>query len=58
MRLALAHLSSWSRSLWIACLRHVSCTTEPGVMCKLAEGVLNRTVSLVDEDIKEHQCQY
>ncbi|KAK4827132.1 hypothetical protein QYF61_014526 [Mycteria americana] len=34
-------------------LRHVNCTTQLGVICRLAEGALNHTVYVVDEDIKQ-----
>ncbi|KAK4816335.1 hypothetical protein QYF61_015019, partial [Mycteria americana] len=33
-------------------LRRVSHTTQPGVICKLAEGALDPTVCVIDEDIK------
>ncbi|KAK4831353.1 hypothetical protein QYF61_017484 [Mycteria americana] len=33
-------------------LRHVNCTTQLGVVCKLAEGALDPTVYVIDEDIK------
>ncbi|KAK4820335.1 hypothetical protein QYF61_024873 [Mycteria americana] len=36
----------------ILSLRHVNCTTQLGVLCKLAEGALDPTVCVIDEDIK------
>lgn len=33
---------------------HVGCTTQLGAIPKLAEGALHPTVSVTDEDIKEH----
>ncbi|KAK4806259.1 LOW QUALITY PROTEIN: hypothetical protein QYF61_013403 [Mycteria americana] len=36
----------------------VNCTTQLGVICKLAEGALNPTVYVVDEDIGQHWSQY
>ena len=35
----------------------VKCTTQLGVICKLAEGALDPTVHVTDEDIKEAQSQ-
>ena len=35
----------------ILSLRHVNCTTQLGVVCSLAEGALNPTVYVIDEDI-------
>jgi len=32
-------------------LRRVSCTTQLGVVCKLAEGALNPTIYVIDEYI-------
>ncbi|KAK4806151.1 hypothetical protein QYF61_001078 [Mycteria americana] len=42
----------------IPSLRHVNCTTQLGVICKLAEGALNPTVYVIDEDIKQDWSQY
>ncbi|KAK4823539.1 hypothetical protein QYF61_003171 [Mycteria americana] len=42
----------------IPSLRHVNCTTRLGVVCKLAEGALDPTVYVTDEDIKEYWSQY
>ncbi|KAK4817730.1 hypothetical protein QYF61_026530 [Mycteria americana] len=36
----------------------VSCTTQLGVICKLAEGALNLTVNVIDENIEQHWFQY
>ncbi|KAK4832829.1 hypothetical protein QYF61_025817, partial [Mycteria americana] len=38
----------------IPSLRHVNHTTLLGVICKLAEGALDPTVYVIDEDIKHH----
>ncbi|KAK4808956.1 hypothetical protein QYF61_013590 [Mycteria americana] len=38
-------------------LRHVNCTTQLGV-CKLAEGALDPTVYVTDEDTKQYWSQY
>ncbi|KAK4827398.1 LOW QUALITY PROTEIN: hypothetical protein QYF61_017803 [Mycteria americana] len=42
----------------IPSLRHVNCTTQLGVICKLAEGALDPIVNVTDEDIKQHWSQY
>ncbi|KAK4829865.1 hypothetical protein QYF61_007257 [Mycteria americana] len=42
----------------IPSLRHVNCTTQLGVTCKLAEGALDPTVYVIDEDIKQYWSQY
>ncbi|KAK4815356.1 hypothetical protein QYF61_001344 [Mycteria americana] len=42
----------------ILSLRRVNRTTQLGVICKLAEGALNPTVSVIDEDIKQYRSQY
>ncbi|KAK4827094.1 hypothetical protein QYF61_014196 [Mycteria americana] len=42
----------------IPSLRHVNCTTQLGVVCKLAEGALDPTVCVIDEDIKHYWSQY
>jgi len=45
----------------IPSLKHVDCTTQFGVICKLAEGALNPTANatnVTDEDIKQHRSQY
>ncbi|KAK4816042.1 hypothetical protein QYF61_011050 [Mycteria americana] len=39
-------------------LRHVNCTTQLGVICKLAEGALDPTVYVIDEVIKQYWSQY
>ncbi|KAK4829697.1 hypothetical protein QYF61_006072 [Mycteria americana] len=39
-------------------LSHVNCITQLGVICKLAEGALNPTVYVIDEDIKQYWSQY
>ena len=36
----------------------VSCTTQLGVICNLAEGALNPTVYVTDENIKQYWSQY
>jgi len=38
----------------ILSLRHVNCTSQLGVTCKLAEGTLNPTMYVTDEDIKDY----
>ena len=35
----------------------INCTTQLGVICKLAEGVLNAIVYVIDKDAEEHQSQ-
>ncbi|PKU40563.1 testosterone 17-beta-dehydrogenase 3-like [Limosa lapponica baueri] len=42
----------------ILSLRHVNCTTQIGVICKLAEGALDPTVYVIDEDIEQYWSQY
>ena len=42
----------------ILSLRHVSHTTQLDVIHKLAEGALDPTVDVIDEDTKEHCSQY
>ncbi|GAB0205392.1 cAMP-dependent protein kinase inhibitor alpha [Grus japonensis] len=42
----------------ILSLRHVNCTTQLGGVCKLAEGALNPTVYVIDEDIKQYWPLY
>ena len=42
----------------ILSLRHVDCTTQLGVICKLAEGALDPAVCITDEDIKQYWSQY
>ncbi|KAK4822574.1 hypothetical protein QYF61_017160 [Mycteria americana] len=42
----------------IPSLRHVNHTTQLGVLCKFAEGALDPTVYVVDEDIKQCWSQY
>jgi len=42
----------------IPSLRHVNHTTQLGVVCKLAEGALDLTVYVIDEDIKQYWSQY
>ncbi|KAK4815575.1 LOW QUALITY PROTEIN: hypothetical protein QYF61_004092 [Mycteria americana] len=37
---------------------HVNCTTQLGVICKLAEGALNLTVNVIDENIEQYWSQY
>ncbi|KAK4806258.1 hypothetical protein QYF61_013402 [Mycteria americana] len=39
-------------------VKSINCTTQLGVFCKLAEGALNPTVYVVDEDIKQDWSQY
>ncbi|KAK4816292.1 LOW QUALITY PROTEIN: hypothetical protein QYF61_014590 [Mycteria americana] len=36
----------------------VSCTTQLGVICKLAEGALDLAVNVIDENIEHHWSQY
>jgi len=36
----------------------VSCTTQLGVICKLAEGACNAAVCVTDEDIKQYWSPY
>ncbi|KAK4829013.1 hypothetical protein QYF61_001769 [Mycteria americana] len=42
----------------ILSLRCVNCSTQLGVVCKLAEGALDPTVYVIDEDIKQYWSQY
>ncbi|KAK4810518.1 hypothetical protein QYF61_004481 [Mycteria americana] len=42
----------------IPSLQRVDCTTQLGVVGKLAEGVLNPTVHVTDKDVKQRQSQY
>ncbi|KAK4827038.1 hypothetical protein QYF61_013222 [Mycteria americana] len=42
----------------IPSLRCVNCTTQLGVVHKLAEGALDPTVYVIDEDIKQYWSQY
>ncbi|KAK4815207.1 hypothetical protein QYF61_021826 [Mycteria americana] len=42
-----------SLSFW-----RVNCTTQLGVICKLAEGALGLTVNVIDENIEQHWSQY
>ncbi|KAK4831239.1 LOW QUALITY PROTEIN: hypothetical protein QYF61_016471 [Mycteria americana] len=37
---------------------HVSCTTQLGVICKLAEGALHLAVNVIDENTEQHWSQY
>jgi len=53
---AWAHVSGLSRSLWMPTLP--SRATQPGVIRKLAEGVLNPTIHVTEKDFKPHQSQY
>ncbi|KAK4826482.1 hypothetical protein QYF61_009478 [Mycteria americana] len=59
MRFTGAHFLSLSRSLLddILSLRRVNRTTQLGVIWKLAEGALNPTVYVIDEDIKQYWSQ-
>lgn len=41
----------------ILSIRHVTHTTQLGVICKLAEGALNATVYIIDEDMKQCSSQ-
>ena len=36
---------------------HVNCTTQFGVISKLAEGALDSIVDVIDKDVKEHRSQ-
>ncbi|KAK4818851.1 LOW QUALITY PROTEIN: hypothetical protein QYF61_020070 [Mycteria americana] len=36
----------------------VNCTTQLGVICKLAEGALDLTVNVIDENTEQHWSQY
>ena len=38
--------------------QHVDCTTQLGVIGKLAEGALNPTVHVHDKDVRQHWSQY
>ncbi|KAK4831008.1 hypothetical protein QYF61_014579 [Mycteria americana] len=59
MRFTQVHFSSLSRSLWMASHPSgVSCTTQLGVICKLAEGALDLAVNVIDENIEQHWSQY
>ncbi|KAK4833081.1 hypothetical protein QYF61_027743 [Mycteria americana] len=42
----------------ILSIRHLNRTTQLGVICKLAEGALDPTVYVNDEDIKQYWSQY
>jgi len=42
----------------IPSLQCVDCTTQLGVVSKVAEGALNPTVLVASKDVKHHQCQY
>ncbi|KAK4831309.1 hypothetical protein QYF61_016798 [Mycteria americana] len=42
----------------ILSLRRVSCTTQLGAICNLAEGALDPTVYVIDEDTKQSWSQY
>jgi len=42
----------------IPSLRRVNCTTQLGVICKLAEGALHLAVYVIEENIKRHWSQY
>jgi len=42
----------------IPSLRHVDCTPQLGVICKLAEGAVDPTVHIIDEDVKQQWSQY
>ena len=35
----------------------IDCTTEFGVICKLAEGTFDPTVYVIDKDMKQHRSQ-
>ena len=37
--------------------QHINCTTQLRVICKLAEGVLDAVVYVIDEDVEEHESQ-
>ncbi|KAK4828850.1 LOW QUALITY PROTEIN: hypothetical protein QYF61_000907 [Mycteria americana] len=37
---------------------HVNCTTQLGVICKLAEGALDPAICVIDENIEQHWSQY
>ena len=39
-------------------LGSINCTTQLSIICKLAEGTLNPTVDVIDEDVKEHWSRY
>ena len=41
----------------IPSLRRVDCTTQLCVVCKFAEGALDPTVYVIDEDIEQHWPQ-
>jgi len=42
----------------IPSLEYVDCTTQLGIIHKLAEGLLDPTLSVTDEGIKEHWSHY
>lgn len=57
------HLSPLLEPVWVSLnvvlsLACVDCSTELGVIHKLAEDTLNPTVSVTDEGIKQQQPQY
>ena len=47
IRLSCAHFLSLSKSLWTASFCCDNCTTQLGVICKLAEGTLDTTALLI-----------
>jgi len=41
----------------ILSFHYTSCTTQLGVVCKLAEATLNPTVNVIDKDAEDHRSQ-
>jgi len=37
--------------------QYINCTTQLGVVCKLAEGALSAIICVADEDVEERQSQ-
>ena len=60
MRFRQAQSSSLSKTLWMASLpsKKISCTTQLGVISKLAGRALNPTIYVINEDIKQYWSQY
>ncbi|KAK4824302.1 hypothetical protein QYF61_013047, partial [Mycteria americana] len=42
----------------IPSLKRINCTTQLGLICKLAEGALNPTVYVINKDIEQYWVQY
>ena len=53
-RFSCAQSLSHSRSLWMGSFCCVNCTTQLGVISKLAKGTFNSTVCIIDKGVEEH----